>query len=118
MALGEEIEDADTGSGGADGDDDAEELGVGVGEFGRDVDFVGGGEEVEEERNGEDGGKEDEAFGFGFGFGWERLLFRVWRVGMHARVQLGTVGRDVGGGSPRLEVGVGELHWVFHFLFV
>ncbi|TQD94575.1 hypothetical protein C1H46_019820 [Malus baccata] len=37
----EEVEDADVDGGGAGGDDDAEEGGVGVGEFGGDVEFVG-----------------------------------------------------------------------------
>jgi hypothetical protein len=67
------------------------------------VDLLGGGEEIEEERDGEEGDDEEEAFGLGL-----EMRFRVcvgWGEEVHTRVQLGTVGRDVGGGRrPRLEI--------------
>jgi hypothetical protein len=69
-----------------------------LGKLGRLVDLLGGGEEIEEERNGEEGGEEE-----AFGLGLERW-FRVcwgWGEEVHARVQLGVVsavGRDVVGG--------------------
>lgn len=59
----EKVEDAEADGGGARGDDDAEEGGFGVGEFGGKVELVGGGEEVEEEGKGEEREGGDEAFG-------------------------------------------------------
>lgn len=67
------------------------------------MDLLGRSEKIEEERDGEEGGEEEEAFGLGL-----EMRFRVcggWGEEVHARVQLGAVGRDVGGGRrPRLEV--------------
>lgn len=62
------------------------------------MDLVGGGKEVEEERDGEERGEEEEAFGV------ERvlllLLARVWRLGeeVHTGVELSAVRRNEGGG--------------------
>lgn len=57
------MENAEAEGRGAGGDDDAEEGGFGVGEFGGVVELVGGGEEVEEEGKGEEREGGDEAFG-------------------------------------------------------
>lgn len=74
------------------------------------MDLPGGGEEVEDERDSEEGGEEKEPSSLGleglFGAGWR------WRKEVHPRVELCAVGRDVGGGRPGLEAG--HLHWLPH----
>lgn len=75
------------------------------------MDPARGGEEVEEEGDGEEGGEDDEAFGV--------LLRRRRRFrwggrgggeGVHTRVELGSVGREVSGGSPGLDLEVRQVH--------
>lgn len=62
------------------------------------MDLVGGGKEVEEERDGEERGEEEEAFGV------ERVLLlllarvRRLREEVHAGVELSAVRRNEGGG--------------------
>lgn len=66
------------------------------------MDLLGSVEEVEEERKGEEGSEEEEPFGLGMG----RFRIRGSRgEEVHARVKLGAMGWNVGGGRSRLEVG-------------
>lgn len=94
-----EVEDGETEGVGAGAEGEGEGGGAGVGEFWGGVDLEGGGEEVEEEGGGEEeeGEEKQEASG-GVGF-----VVGIWIWGRrrierdHARVQLGTVGWNVGG---------------------
>lgn len=67
------------------------------------------GEEVEEEGDGEKGGEDDEAFGVLLRRR-RRFRARAGREGVHTRVELGSVGREVSGGSPGLDLEVRQVH--------
>jgi len=125
-AGAKKVVDGEAESVGAGPESEGERDGARIGEFGGGVDLEGGGEEVEEEGSGEEeeGEEEEKAFsGVGFVGIWICVSGRRRRrrsvEGDHARVQLGTVGWNVGRRRGRGRGRIGrrrsraflETHW-------